>query len=114
MTQLNDSGRSRQKARLLEARELVAQRYPEPITLEKICKEVGINRMALTAGFRQLFGMSFYNCLQKERMERACELLQDDAHPITRVADAVGYNHACNFSTAFRGYFGFTPKQARK
>jgi AraC-like DNA-binding protein len=105
--------RHRRESRLREARELLAQHYAEPITLERIAREVGLNKMALTSGFRQLFGMSVYDCLQKQRMERAYELLQDQVHTIAQIAEAVGYAHSCNFSTAFRAHFGCTPQQAR-
>ncbi len=92
----------------------VNQNYAEPITLERISREVGLNKMALTSGFRQLFGMSVYDCIQKARMERAYELLQDESQPIVLVAEAVGYRHACNFSTAFHAYYGCTPQSARQ
>jgi len=103
----------RRESRLHEARELLTRHYSEAITLERISKEVGLNRMALTSGFRQLFGMSVHDCLQKERMEHAYELLQDKTNTIAQVAEAVGYSHSCNFSTAFHGYFGCTPQKAR-
>jgi transcriptional regulator GlxA family with amidase domain len=69
--------------------------------------------MALTSGFRQLFSMSVYDYLQKERMERAYELLQDEEYTVNRIAEAVGFGHPCNFSTAFHTYFGCTPQKAR-
>ena len=105
--------RGRREGQLQEARELITHRYAEPLTLARIARDVGLNKMALTSGFRQLFGMSVYDCLQKIRMERAYELLQDELHPIGRVAEAVGYRHPCNFATAFRSYFGCTPQAAR-
>jgi len=105
--------KARQESRLCDAREFVARHYAEGITIERISREVGLNKAALTSGFRQLFGMSVYDCLQKERMERAYELLQDRTHTITQIAEAVGYRHACNFSTAFHAYFGCTPHHAR-
>ena len=107
------TARSRREARLYKARELLNKRYAEAITLEQIAKEVGLNRMALTSGFRQLFSMSVYDCLQRERMEHAYELLQDEENTVVRVAESVGFSHPCNFSTAFHGYFGCTPQQAR-
>jgi AraC-like DNA-binding protein len=105
--------RGRREPRLLEARELITRRYAEPLTLTWIARDVGLNRMALTSGFRDLFGMSVHDCLQRIRMERAYELLQDELHPIGQIAEAVGYRHSCNFSTAFRAYFGCTPQAAR-
>ena len=91
----------------------LSRHYVEPITLDRLCKQVGLNKLSLTSGFRQLFGMSVYDCLQKERMERAYELLQDEDYTVARVAEAVGYSHHCSFSTAFRSAFGCTPQEAR-
>jgi AraC-like DNA-binding protein len=104
---------SRQEMRLREAWDLINRHYAEPVTLDRISREVGLNKMALTSGFRQLFGMSVYDCLQKVRMERAYELLQDRAQPIALIATAVGYRHSCNFSTAFHAHFGCTPQSVR-
>jgi AraC-like DNA-binding protein len=106
--------RVRQETRLRDALDLVTRHYGETITLERICREVGLNKMALTTGFRQLYGITVHDCLQKVRMERAYELLQDDSHPIARIAEAVGYRHSCNFSTAFHAHFGCTPQSVRQ
>jgi AraC family transcriptional activator of pyochelin receptor len=102
-----------QESRLRKARDVLSRRYAEPITLEKVSREVGLNRLALTSGFRQLFQISVYDYLQKERMERAYELLQQEGNTVASVAAAVGFSHPCNFSTAFRAHFGCTPTQAR-
>jgi AraC-like DNA-binding protein len=104
---------NRHESRLRDARELLTRHYAQGLTLERISKEVGLNRMALTSGFRELFGMSVYDCLLKERMEHAYELLQDKTNTVGQVAEAVGYGHSCNFSTAFHEYFGCTPQQVR-
>jgi AraC-like DNA-binding protein len=104
----------RRESRLYEAREFLRTRYADTITLERLSRDVGLNKMALTSGFREMFGLSVHDFLQKIRMERAYELLQDDLHSIGWVAEAVGYNHPCNFSTAFHAYFGCTPQSLRK
>jgi len=103
----------RVESRLYEARDLLVRNSGEALTLERISREVGLNRMALTSGFRRVFGMSVHDCLQKVRMERAYELLQDDTYSIARIAETVGYDHSCNFSTAFRYYFGCAPQKVR-
>jgi AraC-like DNA-binding protein len=105
--------RSRHENRLCKAREVLTQRYAEAITLEEIAREVGLNRLSLSTGFRRMFSMSVYDYLQKERMERAYELLRDNKCTVTKVAEAVGFNHSCNFSTAFRRYFGCSPQKIR-
>lgn len=103
----------RRKSCLYEARELLMRRYAESLTLERIARDVGLNRLALTNGFRQMFGMSVHDCLQKIRMERAYELLQSNGQSIGEIAELVGYRHACNFSTAFHAYFGGSPHEFR-
>jgi AraC-like DNA-binding protein len=105
---------ARVETRLHEARNLLIHQYAEEITLERIAREVGLNKMALTDGFRRLFGMSVFDCLQKIRMQRAYELLQDKTNSIGRIAEAVGYRHHCNFSTAFQAHFGCTPQSVRR
>jgi len=105
---------ARHEPRLHAAREFLTRRYAEDVTLERIAKEIGLNRMTLTSGFRELFGLSVHDYLQKIRMERAFALLQEDAAAsITRIAEAVGYSHHCNFSTAFHAYFGCPPQRVR-
>ena len=89
------------------------RRYAEGLTLESIAREVGLNRMALTSGFRQLFGMSVHEYVRKKRMEEAHRLLQQENWSIARIAEAVGYSHVSTFSTAFRGFFGRAPGRLR-
>ncbi len=108
-----DTQFSRHKVKIDAVRELLLRRYAEPLTLDDIAREVGLNRMTLTAGFRQLFGASVHDFLQNVRMERAYELLQDEALSVSLVAEAVGYSHPCNFSTAFRAHFGCAPRKVR-
>jgi AraC-like DNA-binding protein len=107
-----NNARGRHEGRLYKARELLTERYSEVITLESISKEIGLNRMALTSGFRQMFNLSVYDYLQKVRMERAFELLLDRC-TVADVAEAVGFGHSRNFSTAFNRYFGCSPRRIR-
>lgn len=112
-SRVQERGHAGHKSRLHEARELLMRKYAEDITLEYLCREVGLNRSALTSGFRRLFGTTVYDYLQKLRMERAHELLQEGERTVAQVAEAVGYAHSCTFSTAFHAYFGCSPRQAR-
>jgi AraC-like DNA-binding protein len=104
----------RRESQLRQAQQLLTHRFTEEWTLEKICMEVGVSKTALTSGFRRLFGMSVFDWLQRVRMERAYEYLKHDADTIGRIAERVGYPRSCNFSTAFRAYFGCTPQAVRK
>ncbi|WP_328515958.1 helix-turn-helix domain-containing protein [Marinobacterium weihaiense] len=41
----------------------------------------------------------------------ARELIEPEETPVKVVANAVGYSHVSNFSTAYRDYLGETPGQ---
>ena len=103
----------RAEARLLQAREILTRHLADAISLETLAREVGLNRTALTSGFHRLFGLSVYDYQHRARMNRAHVLLQDHERPIGEIAEAVGYSHPCNFSTAFKAYFGYAPSSAR-
>ncbi len=49
----------------------------------------------------------------KHRMEIAWDLLKDDRRSIGQVAEAVGYDYASNFCSAFKRQFGLSPKVLR-
>lgn len=51
--------------------------------------------------------------LRDARLSKARSLLEQTELELTEIAFAVGYNSQSNFSTAFRKYFGQTPKAAR-
>jgi AraC-like DNA-binding protein len=104
----------RQTRRIYQARDLIDECFATPLTLERVSKQVGLNRLGLTSGFRRLFGLSVHDYLQKVRMDHALELLQRESVSVTSVAHAVGYSHSCNFSTAFHAYFGCSPGQAQQ
>ncbi len=96
---------------LYHAREMLSQRYAEHWTLDRLSKTVGLSKTALTKGFRELFDSSVFGFLHRQRMQRACELLKHKNWTVIEVAQAVGYQHHCNFSTAFRQHFGVSPKE---
>ena len=95
---------------LYAVREVINKYYAESMTLSVISHHVGLSKTALTSGFSQLFGMTVFDYIQQVRMSHAYQLLQDKEQPITQIANAVGYSYTSNFSTAFRSYFGCSPK----
>lgn len=59
-------------------------------------------------------GRSFRGIVQSCRRERARQLLQDSALPITRIANALGYADVSAFNHAFRRWYGVTPGSWRR
>lgn len=104
------SALNRHVDRLYYVRELLGDQYAQRWTLGALSKQAGLSKSALPRGFRQRFGQSVFDYLHQRRMQRASELLTEENCSVTDAALAVGYEHPCDFSTAFRQYFGVTPK----
>ena len=64
--------------------------------------------------FRQRYGLSFQNYLQKLRMEKAAELLGTTRLPIARIARRVGYRDVSRFGEHFKRRFHAEPRRWRR
>lgn len=84
------------------------------LTLRQLALRFGLNRNKLAHGFKTIYGMTVMNYRRRVRLLKALDFLQKDDMQISQVADAVGFQYPCNFSTAFKEEFGCTPKELRK
>ena len=86
-------------------------RYPERAhTLQSVASEFGLNRNKLARLFREAFGQSFYQFLQRERLQLAWTLLSRSSRKVAHVAGSAGYRDAASFARAFRKHFGVSPR----
>jgi len=94
------------------------QEYLKPdLTLPKLAQAVGCSVNNLSQVINSGFGTSFFDYLNRYRIEHAKEMLaktdsQDNA--ILHVAFTVGFNSNSAFYSAFRKYVGMTPAQYRQ
>jgi len=102
----------RDRKRLVVARERLLQDLSDPPTIAELARETGLNQLKLKRGFKAMFGHSVYALFQRERMDRARQLLQ--RHGVAETAMMVGYSNASHFSAAFRKQFGVLPREARR
>lgn len=92
------------------ARDILSAEFKNPPSVEMLSKRVGTNQFKLKKLFHRCFNTTPYGMLLDIRMEKAYQLLASSRCPVNIVAEAVGYQHASNFSTAFIKYFGVSPK----
>lgn len=104
--------RPREIEALMAARSHVDSVVSERHTLASLSRHVGLNRRALTEGFRALFGVTVGEYLTAHRMKVASELLEQGV-PVARVAEQVGYQDRTSFSRAFHRFTGFQPSAGR-
>lgn len=100
-------------ARLKEALELMAANLAEPLQAEDIAQLVGVSRRQLERLFRQhmdTFPSRYYLEL---RLKHARRQLKQTTQSILQVGLACGFTSGPHFSTTYRNYFGYTPREER-
>lgn len=95
--------------RAQEARAYIVENMGSEITIPNLARHVGLNVRKLRITFQYIFGVSVYDYLITERMERAHRLLRKRKMNVAEIAFFVGYKSRPNFSAAFKKYFGYSP-----
>jgi transcriptional regulator GlxA family with amidase domain len=83
------------------------------LSLAAVARAVATSRRQLQRAFAEAGGTSFRRELQRVRMERAADLLEEGASSMQTVARAVGYRQAAQFAKAFRRHHGAPPSAFR-
>ncbi|GAA3994763.1 helix-turn-helix transcriptional regulator [Mucilaginibacter dorajii] len=98
------------RARLQEAKMLIAQDLRSPCSLTELSRKTGLNDFKLKKGFKILFGNTVFGYLAELRMDAAYKLLQEGER-VGIVAETVGYKNAHHFTAAFKKRFNVLPSQ---
>ncbi|GAB3093532.1 helix-turn-helix domain-containing protein [Aestuariicella hydrocarbonica] len=112
--QRSSSISTREQQLMAEARKILQQRWQNPPALEELGQMLGVGKSRLTVCFKWLYGESIGGYVAHIRMQHAQQLLSHSTLNISQVAWEVGYEHPCNFVTAFKRQFGMTPKSFQK
>ncbi|HEX2910061.1 MAG TPA: ATP-binding protein [Chloroflexia bacterium] len=88
--------------------------YNRPLSLQKIAKEIGINRTTLLRNFREEIGITPWEYLRRYRIKEAKVLLETTSLNITEIASKVGFEDSAYFSRDFRIQTGQSPKEYRQ
>ena len=96
-----------------EVTDYVAQNLAAPLKLNAIAGNFHYSAPYLGRLFKKVTGQSFHDYLEKERMERAKQLLAE-RHKVYVVAQMVGYPNVDYFATLFKAYTGETPGDFKK
>ena len=111
----------------------VVQRTPEKMPRRQLCRvldfmieqmhtELSLQTLALVSGFsgshfarvfRQTTGCPPHRYLNRIRLGRACELLENTSRSVPEIAQACGFKSPTYFATAFVAHTGLTPSAWR-
>lgn len=86
----------------------------ETFTVEALSREVGMSRVQLHRKLTALTGFSAGEFLLKMRLQRAEQLLRQNAATVSEVAYTVGFNTPNYFAKCFRKEFGCSPSEYRQ
>jgi len=81
-----------------------------PPSVEFFSKKYSINKVRLTQAFKQVYGISIYCYYQKQRMQKAHEIISTQNFSVKEVGEKVGYTNLSNFILAFKKHFNVDPK----
>jgi len=86
------------------------------LTLPKLADAVGCSVNHLSQVINAGFGVSFFDYVNRHRVEHARALLNglEDQGAVLKVAFAVGFNSNSAFYAAFKKHVGMTPAQFRR
>lgn len=98
--------------RLEAVRRLLAQQPEKEYTLTALAQLAAMSSSSLRVKFRQAYGHSVFDYLRDCRLELARRYLAQ-GYSVQQAAWMSGYQHATNFSTAFRRRYGVAPSEVR-
>ena len=81
------------------------------LTVEQVAAEAGISRVHLHRKLKELTGQTSRDFIRNLRLRKAAEMLAGKKYAIAELADAVGFQSASSFATAFKDLFGVSPTE---
>ena len=110
-----DDGDAVDRNRLVaDALRYMREHYPEPITQPVVAEALGVTPSYLSALFSRYTPTGFAECLNRIRVERACDYFVDSRMKTYEVAYRVGFQDEKYFSSVFKKVMGMPPSQYRK
>ncbi|MEK5494579.1 AraC family transcriptional regulator [Paenibacillus sp. FSL R7-0297] len=97
-----------------QARQWMVEHACTPVTMQELAVTLNITPVQLTRRFRAAYGVTPSEFVTGLRLRRACQLLEDSAQPIERIAQQCGYENGFYLSRVFTAKLGVTPSKYRK
>lgn len=93
----------------------INQEYSNPnLGLGMIASNFNISEGYVSSLFKEQAGINFTEYVEKQRIDKACELLKTSNQSINDISEQIGYNSVQSFRRAFKRLHGFSPSELRK
>ena len=90
------------------------EKVTEPITIEQICHKFFMSRTSLQALFKMYLHNSPKSYLLNIKLQKSKELIRENQHTISEIADMLGFSSIHYFSRLFKKYFELSPSEYAK
>lgn len=108
------NGRAPEDERITRARAYLAGRLAHQIRLAEVAEHAGLSTAQLARLFRAGVGCSVGQYLERQRLERAAQLLDHTAMSISAIAWEVGFEDPFYFAQRFRRRYSASPREYRR
>lgn len=100
--------------KLLDAKKILDSNFTNAPKLAELARMTYLNEFKLKKGFKACFGTTVKRYVIELKMNYALQLLADHNYSISEIAELSGYNGIVQFSTAFKTFYGYSPKSMRE
>lgn len=102
-------------AEIAHAIMLIKQHYcEEGFGLSEVAENVGMNKQYLSSLFKKEVGQGFSDYLNRVRIGRACELLENTTMKSYEISQVIGFQDESYFSRVFKKVVGVRPNEYRR
>ncbi len=92
---------------------MIRARLAEDLSLDELAAEAGLSPFHFSRMFKRSVGVTPRVFVVRLRIERACELLEKTALPVTEIAQEVGYSSSQVLARVFLKYKRMSPSAYR-
>jgi AraC family transcriptional regulator len=96
-----------------DTRDIIARDFRQPLSLERIAREVQCSPFHLSRLFQRGTGNTIHRAVMQHRLRAGLERLLDEPTNVASIALDVGFASHSHFTDAFRAEFGCSPREAR-
>lgn len=99
---------------ITKALELIEMNYSSNISISEIADNIGLSRKYFSKLFKESMGYSPISFLIKFRLNKSCQLMENQNLTIGEISRSVGYEDQLLFSRTFHKFMGVSPSEYRK
>lgn len=99
--------------RIRAAMDFACARLADRLAVADIADAAGLSVSRLAHLFRAQVGCTPQQFLERQRLQRAAQLLTLSGHPVKRIAREVGFDNPFYFTLRFKRFTGCSPRQYR-